>query len=136
MKATTPPWWLYVKHILMEYPTLCEELKELKNPRITVKYEENRHGKGRVSRPVENIVMAELREKKQRKYDAVTKAMEMTKQLYPQSAEDRLKIIDLVYFSKKTNINGAAMEIPCHLNTAARWQADFIRLVAEILQLP
>lgn len=136
MKTVLPPWWTYVKHILTEYPALCGELEEKKNPHITAKYKEYIKGKGLISRPVEQLVTVELSPNKQKKYEAVTKAILLTREMYPENAENRLKIIEWVYFTKEYTVNGAAMQIPCHLNTASRWQADFIRLVADILQLP
>ncbi len=136
MKETIPLWWTYVKHILKEYPNLCEELEALKISHTTTNYQEHIRGKGKIPRPVEEAADRKLAANKQKKYEAVTKAIDLTKKRYRQNGGDRVKIIEMVYFNQECNINGAAMKIPCHPNTAARWQGDFIRLVADILQLP
>lgn len=136
MTVSTPPWWSYVKHILMEYPNLCAELAERKKALITTIFDQHITARGKISRPVENLALRELSPQKQRKYNAVTKAIALTKKRYPTNGADRLKVIDLVYFTQTHSITGAAVEIPCHFNTAAHWQGDFIRLVAEILELP
>ena len=108
----------------------------MKNPRVTASYKERVAMKGKVHRPVEKAAICSLAPNKQKKYDAVRKAIEETCNRYPKNSADRLKIIEMVYFDRLYNISGAAMRIPCHPNTAIRWQGDFIRLVSEILQLP
>jgi hypothetical protein len=48
----------------------------------------------------------------------------------------RMKLLEIVFWRKTHTIGGAAMQIPCHVNTARIWQSDFLRLVAEYLNLP
>lgn len=136
MGERKPPWWSYVKHIVEEYPALCRELEKLKEQKVTGTYGERVSLKGRVCRPVETTACKTLSPNKQKKYEAVKKAIDNTKKRYPESAVHRLKMIQLVYFDKKYTIAGAAMRIPCHVNTAGHWHCDFIRLVAENLELP
>lgn len=136
MVSVKPSWWSYVKHIVKEYPRLCGELEELKKTRVTISYGEHTRGNGKIFRPVEEAALRMMEPNKQKKYEAVTKALEITKRRYPLNGGDRLRIIEMVYFGKNYSITKAAMIIPCHMNTASRWQSDFLRLVADILELP
>lgn len=45
--------------------------------------------------------------------------------------KDRIKIIDLVFFKREKSLTGAAMQVPCSIETAKKYHADFIRLVGE-----
>lgn len=135
MVSVKPSWWTYVKHIVKEYPCLCGEMEELKQTSVTISYGA-RTRNGKIFRPVEEAALREMAPNKQKKYEAVTKAIELTKRCYPLNGSDRLRIIELVYFGKNYSITKAAMAIPCHMNTASRWQSDFLRLVADILELP
>ena len=137
MVSVKPNWWSYVKQIVKEYPDLCEELEEVKFAHVTMRYGVvHTRTRSEIPRPVETAVLQKLSPGKQRKYEAVTKAISLTKQRYKHNSEERLKIIEMVYFSKQYTLSGAAVALPCHLNTASRWQADFLRLVAELLDLP
>lgn len=60
---------------------------------------------------------------------AVLAAIEET--LQKDDGQDRLKIIELVYFKGTKTLIGAAMAVPCSERTAQRYHADFIRLVAK-----
>lgn len=45
--------------------------------------------------------------------------------------EERLKVIDMVFFRETHTLQGAALNIPCSYETAKRWQQQFIRCVAR-----
>lgn len=45
--------------------------------------------------------------------------------------KDRIKVIDLVFFKGTHKLAGAAMQIPCSIDTAQKYHADFIRLLGE-----
>ena len=47
------------------------------------------------------------------------------------NAQERLKVISLVYFKKTHKLVGAAMQIPCSYQTAKDWQQAFIREMAK-----
>ncbi len=76
----------------------------------------------------------DLQENELRKIAAVNLAI--AKNINQPNAEERIKIVTMVYFKKTHAIYGAAQTIPCHENTAGYWQAEFIRWVAEGLDLP
>ena len=136
MVSVKPSWWHYVRHIVREYPGLCQELEEIKLTRVTINYGIHTRTSGQVLRPVEAAALGTLAPSKQKKYMAVREAINLTKARHPNNGENRMKIIEMVYFTEKCNITGAALALPCHVNTASRWQAEFLRLVAELLELP
>lgn len=60
---------------------------------------------------------------------AIESAIEETKQMV--DGNDRLKVIDLVFFSGTHKLAGAAMQVPCSIDTAQKYHADFIRKVGN-----
>lgn len=77
----------------------------------------------------ELIAIRELPTNKQREYEAVRKAIEITEQ-YP-NGKQRLAVIRLVLWDRQYTLEGAAMKIPCSESHAKEWHGDFIRLVAS-----
>lgn len=65
--------------------------------------------------------------------EAVRAAVEQTEAL-PNGAE-RLAVIDMVFWKQTHTLAGAAMQVPCHYETARHWHTDFIRAVARNLGL-
>ena len=133
-KKNRRPWWNYVRSIVREYPALKKERDTPLQPKITQTYGAIGHGSG-VSDPTGNAVVHDLSYDKMRKLEAVEKAIMETKQIHD-NWEIRLKVIDLVHWRKTTTICGAAQIVYVHPNTAATFQADFIKAVARILELP
>ena len=148
-----PAWWNYVKWVIRQYPLLNSKLETPLEPKLggvsgtpytivgkngekeTALSFEGR-ASGMVSSPVEQCVIHDLPRKEQRRFDAVEKAIIFTKVRHPSDYAPRLEIINLVYFKQTYTLAGAAMRVGCHPNTAGAWQAEFIRLVAENLDLP
>ena len=60
---------------------------------------------------------------------AVQQAIDETAQM--ENGEERLQVIDLVFFRQTHTLEGAAMMIPCSYMTARRWHNDFIKKVAR-----
>lgn len=152
-KREKPAWWNYVKKVIREYPELRRRMETPLEPRVTgsagIRYKTTGadgeteegvlfggYGSGGTSSPVEKCVIHDLPPKEQRRFEAVDTAIQETKALHPDDWEPRMGIIDLVYFRGTHTIAGAAMQVGCHENTAGKWQAEFIRLVAEELDLP
>ena len=134
MGKAKEPYWSYVKAIIKEYPALKKQLNRPLEQRITAHFDNGGRG-SRVSNPTQDCVIHDLPPKLQRKYDAISGAIEKTKMLYPDNAQERLQVINLVYWKQSHTIEGAAMRIPCHRNVAGHWQGDFIRMVADELDL-
>ena len=61
--------------------------------------------------------------------EAVRQTIEQTRQM--SDGENRVAIIDMVFFKKTHTLRGAALRIPCDYETAKRWQRAFMRMVAE-----
>lgn len=129
-----PSWWGYVKAIIKEYPALKTAIETPLEPRITPNYDSNGSSGNSISRPTENAVIHNLPEQQQRKYDAVEAALQETKTL--NDAEERILAIELVYFKRTHTLEGTAALLGRHYNTIYRWNGDFIRKVAEALDLP
>ena len=136
MGKSRKPWWNYVKYIIREYPELKREMETPRETRITSRICGNGYGGEGNSSPVERAVIHDLSPQKQRKYDAVLWAIEQTKEQNKYDYDVRMKIIEMVYFQNKKTIVGAALAVGCATSTAGAWQGEFIRLVAEALDLP
>lgn len=133
MGRAREPYWYYVKSIIKEYPVLEKELATPLSPRLCATLEPSTGRK--TANPTQDCVIHDLPPKQQRKYDAVSNAILKTRLTHPKTAADRLKVIDMVYWKQSHTVAGAAMKVPCHRNIAGKWQGDFIRLVAEELDL-
>ena len=148
-----PEWWNYVKKVIRQYPALKRKIETPLEPRLggstgspyaaigpdgRIEQRVSFEGRpsGGVSSPVERCVIHDLPPKEQRRFDAVDNAIRKTRELHPFDHKPRMTIIDLVYFKGTHTIAGAALKVGCHENTAGKYSADFIRLVAEELDLP
>ena len=120
-------WWGYVKGMIRRYPQLKEEYADLHRQATTASYS-GMPGGGGVGRAVEQVALRELPSTRQREYEAVRLAIEATKHL--KYREDMLKIVDLVFWKRTHTLEGAALMIPCHYNTAQKYHSEFILLVA------
>jgi len=129
MSKTKYKWWGYVKCIIRAYPDHCRDLADLQIQSITPAYGDIAHGSGGVSKPVENLVLATLPIDEQKEYEAVEKAIQQTKQL--RDGAEHLRLIDLVYFRKSHDLEGAALMLNVSYATAKRWHSRFIVTVAR-----
>lgn len=121
-------WWGYVRGIIRAYPELKREYNELHRQTITASAS-GLPGGGNVTRGTENIAVRELPYTKQREYEAVKRAVEATKRL--PNGQQRLKIIELVYWKKSHTVEGAAMRVGYSPDRGKQLHGDFIRLVAK-----
>ena len=60
---------------------------------------------------------------------AVSEAIQETGAL--PNGEDRLKLVNLVFFQQTHTLEGASQKIPCSRRTARRWHTEFILTVAK-----
>lgn len=136
MSRPKHPYWSYVKSILREYPKLKKLIETPLEPRITAPINPSDGGRGSmISNPTEACVIHDIPRNLQRKYDAIERAIERTVYEHPDDYIERLLVIDLVYWRQTHTIEGASLRVPCHRNTACAWQAEFIKIVAEELDL-
>lgn len=120
-------WWSYVKGMIRRYPELRRRYGALREGRLTADYSGSPGGGD--GRAVEGLAIRELPSTSQREYEAVRRAVETTE--HYRNGQERLKVIELVLWKKTHNLQGAALQIPCHVDTAKVWHGDFIRLVAS-----
>lgn len=119
-------WWSYAKYMVRKYPELKREYDALHSQRITAAVTGMPSGGG-LSDPTAITALRQLPPARQREYDAVRKAIEKTKLM--KTGQERLAVIDLVFWKGTHNIDGAALKINISEKTATNYHSDFIRLV-------
>lgn len=70
---------------------------------------------------------------KRREVDAVANAIKTTREI-PGGAL-RMRLIRMVYWDRSHTLDGAALKLGIHPQTAKNWHGDFIRLVGRNLGL-
>ena len=121
-------WWPFVKAMIRDYPQLEKIWKDIHATSITANYSAMPKGAS-AARTVENIALRQMSPDDQKVYDAVSKAIEMTR-LLP-DGKRRMDMIALVYWSKKPMpLKSAAVLLYISERTAKRWHGSFVRCVA------
>ncbi len=128
MSSPRYDWWGYVKGMIRRYPDLKREYAALHQQSVTQNYTAMPGGGG-ASRSAEIVALRELPSTKQREYEAVRSALEMTAKM--ESGSARLKLVELVFFKKSHTLSGAAMVICYSYGAAKDFHGDFIRMVAK-----
>lgn len=114
-----------IKAIIRRYPQHKAELAALRSASGSGG---NGHGT-EVHRVTEDLAMRMLPRQDQRELDAVEFAIRATQYNYG-NGNDRLRLINLLYWSPdRYNLQGAAMLIPCSVQTAKFWHNDFVQRV-------
>lgn len=119
-------WWGYVKGMIRDYPALKERYAELHNTSMVADYSGMPRG-GCGGRVLESVALRELPSTSQREYEAVRKAVATTERY--RNGGDRLKVVRLVLWDRSHTLEGAALQVPCHINTVTLWHTQFIKLV-------
>ena len=109
-----------------DYPRLRQELAELQRMSITPSLS-GMPGGGEPGRSTEDAALRQLPHTQQRRLDAVEQAVTISSQLT--SGPSRVKLVELVYFSRRYTVEGAAMQIPISVRQAWAWNNDFLILV-------
>lgn len=109
-----------------DYPRLCRELRDLQTQSVTPSLSGMPSG-GEPGRSTEDAALRQLPYTQQRRLDAVEQAVSISSNLT--SGLSRVRLIELVYFQRRYTIEGAAMQIPCSVQTAWTWNNDFLLLV-------
>ena len=126
------PWWGYVRNVLYSYPALKQREKEGMLLGLTASI--NGMPRAReVPKPVEQAVILQLSDKEQERIEAVERAIHETSRR--PLGQQRLKVIDMVFFRQSHTLNGAADAVHVSYWTAGNWQREFIRRVAKRLSL-
>ena len=132
MSKPREPWWGYVKNVIRKYPAYKKELRSLRSQKITPGYSKA-GSRGSTQRKTETIALRELPPRDQERYEAVDRALRKTRHL--PDGDLRCRMIELTYFQKRLNMQGAAMVLHVSYGTAKIWHVQFVRLVAEYLEL-
>lgn len=120
-------WWGFVRKMIRDYPDLKKAWNDLHSQSMTADLSGMPRGGG-AGRTVEAIALRQLPPDDQKVYDAVTKAIEITK-LHP-GGEICLDMIDYVYWKEKEHtIEDAVLHVPMEYDTAKDWHGAFVRLV-------
>lgn len=109
-----------------DYPKLQRDLRDLQAQSVTPNMN-GMPGSGEPGRSTEDAALRQLPYAQQRRLDAVEQAVSISSNLT--SGLSRVRLIELVYFQRKYTIEGAAMQIPCSVQTAWTWNNDFLLLV-------
>lgn len=120
-------WWGYIKNVIRAYPGLKKEYEALHEQSVTANTS-GMPGGGEVSRGTENIAIRELPYTKQREYEAVRRAIEYTKHF--KNGEERLKIIDLMYWKNSHTLAGAGQKVGYGYDRARQIHQEFVISVA------
>ena len=121
-------WWSFVKAMIRDYPNLEKAWKDVHQTSITANYSAMPKG-GSASRTVENISLRQMDPDDQKVYDAVSRAIELTR-LLP-DGKRRMDMIRLTYWVKKPmTLKSAALHLFISECTAKRWHGSFVRCVA------
>lgn len=126
-------WWGYIRAVIRNYPGHHEDLYDSKLQSVTASYSAMPRGGG-AGRGVENLAIRTLPMDEQKEYDAVLGAAREVMRQFTNGAE-RLKLIDMVFWSQTYTLQGAAQQIPVSYETAKRWQRDFIIRVAKRMDI-
>ena len=121
-------WWGYIRNVIRSYPELKREYEALHEQSITANLSAMPGGSD-ATRGTENIAIRELPRTKQREYDAVQRAIELTRRM--PNGELRLRIIDLVYWKRTHTVEGAAMKVGYSADWGKRLHGNFVLLVAK-----
>lgn len=131
MSKPKDDWWRSAVWAVRNHPARKEEYDELHRQSLVADLSGMPSGH-EVSRSAENIALRTMAPMKQREYDAVVRAIEVTK-LMP-NGDARLELIRRMYWQgKKLNMNAVIYQLGIAEATGKRWHGVFIRLVGEFL---
>ena len=131
MSKPKDDWWICAVWAIRNYPARKEEYEEMHRAAITAQTS-GMPGGSDVSRTTENLALRQLAPAKQREYEAVQRAIGITK-LLP-DGDIRLELIRRVYWQgRKINIDDAVYSLNISAPTGWRWHKRFVRQVGECL---
>jgi hypothetical protein len=124
-------WWRNAVWAVRNYPSRKAEYEELHRQQVTQAIGSS-PGTGGINRTTENIALKQMPPMKQQEYDAVARAIQITR-LLP-DGDSRLALIERMYWQgKKLNIYQVIYQVGISEATGKRWHNRFIRTVGECL---
>lgn len=131
MSKPRDDWFRNAVWTVRNYPARKAEYEELHRQSMCSDMSGLPRGGGD-GRTTENIAIREMAPMKQLEYDAVTRAIEVTR-LLP-DGNNRVTMIDRMYWrGKKLNIDDVIYTVGVAEATGKRWHGAFIRLVGEFM---
>lgn len=123
-------WWTNAINIVRNYPSRKQEYEELH--RQSFSSLSGVPGSGNISNPTERLALMEMPPMKQKEYDAVNRAVQITN-LLPHG-DLRVELIRRMYWrGKKVSIDRASCGLNISEATAKRWHIAFINLVGQVV---
>lgn len=122
-------WWGYIKGVIRRYPALRAECAAIHMQSIIARYGESGRNSGGEQRKTEATAIKSLSFIKQKELESVEKAIKEARNL--NSGEERIKLIDIVFWQRTHTLTGAAAQCYISERTARRWHTDFIKAVAK-----
>ena len=123
----------YVLNVVRMYPSLVEQLKEKRSAAMSRTAAGGAGGASLPGKPTERAALVTLGEQEQRWLEAVSWAVQTTREM-PNGTE-RLRLIDLLFWRRTHTMQGAALKLHISYRTARRRRREFLRLVEEKLNL-
>ena len=129
MSTTRYRWWGFACRMIRDYPTLKQELEDLRKQTTTAGDAGIGGGNGD-KRTVERIALRQLPKDDQDAYEAVSKAIELT--MLRKDGEERVELIRRMYWQKrKMTIKAVIVGLYISDRTAKRWHGTFVKLVGK-----
>ena len=124
-------WWKNAVWAIRNYPARKSEYEELHRQKLTQNLAAS-SGSASVNRTTENIAIRQMAPMKQQEYEAVSRAIQITK-LLP-DGDCRLSLIERMYWQgKKLNIYQVIYQVGVSEATGKRWHNRFVRTVGECM---
>lgn len=131
MSKPKEDWWSNAVRMVANYPRRKAEYEELHAQSLVAEMSGMPSGNG-ISRTTENIALRQMAPLKQQEYDAVKKAIEITKQM--PNGDKRMELITEMYWKgKRKYIKNVIYRIGVGEATGKRWHARFIQLVGRFV---
>lgn len=124
-------WWRNAVWAVRNFPARQAEYEEMHRQSLNQKLTGMPGGNG-VGRTTESIALRQMAPMKQAEYDAVSKAVGITKRL--PYGDKRIELIERMYWQgRKMNISQVVYQVGVADATGKRWHNRFIRTVGECL---
>lgn len=117
-------WWPFVLNVIRDYPERRQQLRQMKEQKITADMSGMPKGGGN-GRSIENLATRCLPPQEQKEHDAVMMALNRTKTM--PDGKLRLAVVRLTLW-RRFNAAGAGMQLNIAERTARRYRWQFIML--------
>lgn len=121
-------WWPFVLNMIQDYPARRIAYNALHEQQITANLS-GVPGGGSARRTVENLATKLLPHQEQKEFDAVRKAVEVTRAM--PDARTRMRVVDMTLMRKNYTVPGAAQRLNISQRTAQRFRWQFVVLVGH-----